>query len=301
MSNTTYNHVKAVSLTDYLPAFMEGTGKVTWDWASIATKKTTNRLTEQIFGVAGMGLPRQKGQLAPYFTDSMSELDPTTFTVVKYGIKSMFSYELLKFDHHVGDFLGRAGKEMGENFSYLRDLVVAQIFNRAVTSGYTMFDSAVLATTHTMASGDTLTNLGTPATLSYDNVFEGIKYFYSTLINQKGLKVIDKPEWIMTSPVNMKVLDAILSNTSQPDTMDRNDNGLKKYGLRAIYNPHMTSTTAYMIGSSKFKDDLMFFDAEPPTYDTEDDKELDGTVFRGKTMFGVGLKDFTHIWYNAGA
>lgn len=302
MSSTTYTHAKAVALIDYQPAFMEGTGKVTWNRGLVTTEKSTNRLTEQIFGLAGMGLPRQKGQLATYFTDSMGELDPTTFTMVKYGIKSMFSYELLKYDHHIGDLMGKAGREMGENFAYLKDLVVSQVLNRATTSGYTLFDGAVLAATHTMRSGDTLTNLLSAMSISYDNVYTGINYFYSTLINQAGLRVIDEPAYIITHPTNRKTLDKVLSATGEPDTMDLNNpNGLAQYNLKAVYNPHLTSTTAWMITSKKFKDDFIVWNVESPTYDMEDDKELDGSIIRGKTIFGVGLTDFKHIAYSAGA
>src|SRR3989304_1589783 len=133
---TTYTFPKALSLVDYQEPFVTGAQLYSWDWARLVTKKTTNRLTEQVFSYGGLPLPRATGEQEPVYIADMSEHGATTFTMVKYTLATRFSYEVLKYDQHIRDLMGKAGKDMGKSHAQAQDSVVAQAFNRATNASY---------------------------------------------------------------------------------------------------------------------------------------------------------------------
>ena len=81
MANTTFSFAKAISLTDYLPAFIQRYDKQSWPWEKIYSIKPTTNATEQVFSYAGFGQARKTGELDSIYYENMSELAATTFTV----------------------------------------------------------------------------------------------------------------------------------------------------------------------------------------------------------------------------
>ena len=299
MANT-YQFAKAVSLIDYQPAFMTGSKLQMWDWQQFTTIKQSDRLTEQVFSYTGLGLPRQTGEQNPFYFDEMRELGSTTFTNVKYTLSTRFSYELLKYDKHVRELARKAGKAMGSSHSYLRDLQVAQIFNRAFNSSYTGYDSVELCGAHTLDDGTSYDNDLGPTSLSFDNLWTLINHFSTSTYNHKGLLIQPKPKWLVTNPTNRSTVEKILESSAEPDTL-ANKNTVGNKGIMPVYCPHLTSTTAYFLLGEEFKDDLWFVNVETPRYDEEDDKNVHGTNLFSWQIFSTNFKEFINIVGDPGA
>jgi hypothetical protein len=308
---TTYTFPKALSLVDYQEPFVTGSKLYSWDWASIVTKKTTNRLTEQVFSYSGFGLPRATGEQAPVYMADMAEHGATTFTMVKYTLGTRFSYETMKYDWHIRDIMKKAGADMGKSHAQLQDTVVAQVFNRATNSSYPVDPAngtAALCASHTMADGTTVNNALTAASLSYDNLWSSVNYFTTSMYDQAGRRIIATPKFVLTHPQNAKLLEKILRANGEPDTVELNNpnllkDGVAKFftGLTPIYCPFLTSTTAYFLLDTDFANDLWFFTVESPQYDSEDDFMAHATAYKSWQIFTTGPKDFIHVAYNAGA
>ena len=299
MPATTNQFAKAISLVDYQPAFISGADTVSWDWKKLATLKTTNRKTEQVFSWAGLPIPAQTNELQPIYYADMAELPATTFTMTKYSLATSFSYELLKYDQHVRDLMAKAGKQMGNAHSYLKDVVIANIFNNATTA--TVYDSVALCGTHTTRSGDSVDNALAAASLSFDNLWSQIDYFSTALVNHSGMKFTSKPKYLVLNPIQAKTVEKILETDREPDQGDWNKNTLLKRGIQPLYCPHLTSTTEYFLVGENFADDLWVFTVEEPQFDMEDDFDRMGTKYRSYQIFGAGVKDYFEIVENPGA
>ena len=301
MANTTYNFAKAVSLTDYFENFVTGKDNYRWDWQQLVTMKQTNRMTEQVFSRYGLPTPIQVGQFEPITFYDMGELAATTFTAVKYGIATSFSYELLKFDWQITDLMGKAGKSMGQGHAYLRDRLVAEQFNDITTN--TAFDSVAICGTHTMTGGQSVDNDLTAASLDFDNLWGSINYFNTSMYNHSGQRITAKPKFVITNPVNQKILEKILSASGEPDTSDLNNpNTIKSlYDLKAVYCPHLSSTTQYILASDEFPGDFYFFSVDEPKYEEDADFDRHGLKLKSWQIFALGIKDFVNVVNNAGA
>jgi len=298
--NNTYRFAKSVALVDYMDPFRQNQDNYTWGWESISTKKSTNRATEQVFSFGGLPAAMQTGELQPIFYADMSEQAATTFTVNKFTLATMFSYEFLKDAYHLPDMMSEAGTAAGESHSFIKDQAMAAPLNRAFNSSYTMYDDVELCGTHTLDSGDSYVNKLTTASISYDNVWLGVNHFETTPLSQSGLYITDTPEYILYHPSKHKEVRAILESDKEPGTADNDKNTLKDYNLKPLPCRHLSTTTNWFIVGSKFKKDFLCIERETPQTATDDDFDRMGMKFRSHQRFAVGIRDFFWIVGNVG-
>ena len=301
MATTTYSHAKSIALTDYMPAFRQKNEQQTWDWEKLVTRKKTTRATEQVFSTTGLPAAYKTGELEPLYYADMAELAATTFTVGKYTLGTMFSYEFLQDQWHLPDQMKEAGTAAGESHQYIRDQVVASVFNRAFNSSYPTYDGVELCGTHTLKDGSSFDNDLTPASITYDNVWSAVNHFETTLLTQQGLYLKDKPEYLIYHPSKEKEVQAILKSSLEPGTADNDKNTLLQYSLKPVSCRFLTTTTNWFIAGSRFKNDFLFFDREKVQNDTEPDFDRHGMKFKSWQRFAVGTRDFLYIVGNPGA
>lgn len=302
MANTTFAFAKAISLTQYMPAFRTNAELQSWDWEKLVTKKTTKRATEQVFSYVGLPVARQTKELDTIHYANMAELDATTFTVNKFSLATMFSHELIEDNLHLPDLLKEAGASMGEAHAFIRDQAVAAVFNRAFNSSYTMYDGVELCGSHTMHDGTSLDNDLTPASLNFDNVWSAVNHFETSLVSHSGLYLRDVPKYLIYHPSYEKQVRTILRTTNgEPDTADNNANTLLDYNLVPVPCRHLSTSTYWFIAGSRFKKDFLFFTREGVKTAMEDDFDRMGIKIRTYQRFALGVREFIYIVGNPGA
>lgn len=302
MANTTYSHAKAISLVSYLPTYRSESEQYDWPWQSISTIKNTSNATEQVFSTAGLPMAQSRGQGEPAFFSDMAELAATTFTVAKYSVGTTFSDELISDNRNLPDLMKEAGAACGRSHAAAVDLVVAQIFNRAFNSSYTMFDGTEMCGTHTLNSGDSLDNDLGPTSLSYTSLWTSINYFETSMKNQAGLYEVDTPKVLVCHPSLLGTARKLLESGGEPDTASTNNaNTVQKYGLRIVTSRYFSSSTAWFLLGEKFKRDLCFFWNWKKRSKQWPDNENGGIKIKAEQRFAVGARDFIHIVGNPGA
>ena len=302
MANTTFSFAKAISLTDYLPAFRAKEQMQSWDWGKIVTKKSTKRATEQVFSYVGLPAARQTKELDTIYYANMAELDATTFTVNKFSLATMFSHELIEDNIHLPDLMAEAGSAMGDSHSFIRDQAVAAILNRAFNSSYATYDGVELCGTHTMKDGTSFDNDLTPASITFDNVWSAVNHFETTLISHSGLFIRDVPKFLIYHPSKEKEVRAILrSSNGEPGTADNDANTLLDYNLTPVPCRFLSTSTNWFIAGSRFKNDFLYFSREGVKKAMEDDFDRMGVKVRTYQRFAVGVRDFIYLLGNPGA
>jgi len=300
MANTTYNLSKAVSLTQYQKPFINGTELVTFDWKQFTTVKRTTNMTEQTYGYWGLGSPAQVNEQQPYVYYDMGELDATTWTMVKWGYGTRFSYEIIKYNRHLPDLLKESATRMGKGHSYLRDSRVARWFNRVATD--TAYDSVAFAGTHTLADGTSFDNNLTAASMSFDSLWTMLDFHLYQAYNQSGQLFVSKPKWLVMHPALMKTFEKIYRSPYESDQADWNANTIKAlWNITPVYNPLASSTTAYTLLTEDFKDDFLFWEVEAPQTFEDTDFDVDSVKIKSRQIFTLGARDFVHLVYNPGA
>lgn len=300
MANTTYAFTKAVSITDYMPAFKSTENKYTWDWKKLVTTRKTNRATEQVFSYATLPVARETSELEPVYYADMAELSSTTFTVAKYTLATMFSHELLQDNQHLPDLMKEAGESMGESHSYIRDVAIASTYNRAFNSSYPMYDGVELCGTHYMNDGTEVDNDLTGASISFDNIWLMLNYFETSMYSHAGIAIRDTPKYIIYHPIQEQNIRAVLESELEPGVADNDKNTVKSYGLIPVSCRHLTTDTHWFIAGSKWPKCHIYMPREGVKTATEDDIQRMGTHFVSWQRFAHGPKEFLYIVGNPG-
>jgi hypothetical protein len=303
MAMTTAHWTKNVSRQVFLPAYMAREGVYSWPWEKLYTVANSDHATEQVFAYSGMGAAQATAELEPAYFADMSELEETTFTHSKYTLGFMASQELVEDGKYV-DVIKDGGEAVADGLNYIVDYSTCNlVFNRAFSSTYPLYDGTELCGAHTLASGATLTNEGTAASISFDSLWLGINYFENTATRQDGLPLVDKPKYLLYNPVKEKLVAKVLSNTTghQPDSADQgNTDTLKGYGITGIPCRHLSTNYWFLLGERAMKD-LRFFWRIRREVKRDSDFDRDGLKIKARIRFSVGVADSPRIFGNTGA
>jgi len=257
-------------------------------------------MTEQTYSYWGLGNPSQVNEQQPYLYYDMGENEATTWTMVKWGYGSRFSYEVIKYNRHLPDLLKESATRMGKGHSYLRDSRVARWFNRLTTD--TAYDSVAFCGTHTLAEGTSFDNDITAASLNFDSLWSSVDFHLYQAYNHSGQLFVSRPKWLVTHPANMKTVEKIFRSPWEADQADYNPNTLKAlWNITPVYCPFLSSTTQFTLLTEDFKDDFIFFTVEEPQTFEDTDFDSDSVKIKSRQIFNLGAKDFLHLVNNPGA
>lgn len=294
----------ALSRQIFQPSFREKADTEHWDWRKIATVRNSKAATEQEFPTTGMGSAVATGELEPTYYGEFHELDKMTWTHTKYTLGSMISQEAMEDNQNLPELMGELGERIGEGQSYIVDYTVAQIFNRAFSSTYPVYDSGVaLCGTHTLKKDgvQTVSNYATTASsISFTTIWAAINYFNYGMYTHEYLPTTDTAKYLLYHPSQTRVVRKVLEAQGQPDTADNNPNTLLKYGLVPIPCRFLTSTYWFLLGS-KFPKDLIFYWRIQKETKEEPDFDRDAMKIKTRQRFSVKMREWMHIYGNAGA
>jgi hypothetical protein len=303
MAITTFALAKSIALTQYMKPFRSDSKLQTWAWDKISTRKGTKKATEQVYSTAGYPSARQTKEMETIYYADMAELDATTFTVNKYTLGTMFSHEVIEDNLHLPDLMKDAGSSMGSSHSFLRDQVMAAIFNRAFNATtQPMYDGVALCGSHTLQSSDSFSNELTAADITYDSLWSAVNSFQTSITAHSGLYLFDVPKWLVYHPSKEKQVKKILETTNgEPDTADNNKNTLRDYNIVPIPCRFLSTSTNWFLLGSRFKNDLLFLSREKVKTDMDDDFDRMAVKIRTYQRFATGVREFLYLFGNQGA
>jgi hypothetical protein len=130
-------------------------------------KQSSKRAWEEDVGVSGFGLASVKAEGAPVTFDTERQAFTTRYVPVVYALGFIITREMM--DDDLYDVVGQR-KAQGLAFSVrqTQEIVGANVYNRAFTTGYTGGDGSILAvSSHANIAGGTQSNvLSTASDLS---------------------------------------------------------------------------------------------------------------------------------------
>jgi len=304
MAMVTPEFARAVSRQIFQPAFRVSCDTKHWSWEQLATIKQSQAALEQQFGFTGVGAAVATNELSPFYYGRFQELPTAQWIHTKYTLGGMVSQELIEDNKNLPDIVSSLGTMIGEGHSYIRDYTVANLFVNAFSGGtsYYLYDSAYLCAAHTLQkSGGSVTNYLTAASLSFDNLWLAINFTAYSMFTHEGLPLTDAPKWLLYHPSQNKAVRKILeTDRGEPDTADNNKNTLTSYNIIPVPCRFFT-TTHWFLATTRFKEDLVFYDRISKEVKEDADFDRDAIKIRSRVRFSVKFKDWMHIVGNAGA
>jgi phage major head subunit gpT-like protein len=220
------------------------------EYTDIFNKETSSRAYEEYQGLSGFGLAQRKSEGQPIAMDSMRQGFTTRSTNVTYALGFIITRELYEDDQY-DKISAQRSRALAFSMRQTKEIVGANLINRAYTAGYTFGDGKVLcATDHPNAAGGTFSNTLAVASDLNQVALEQMAIDISNFTDDRGLKIAVMPKKLLVPPSLMFEAERILKSSLEYDTANNAVNALKSKNIfpeGIAINHYLTDTDAFFI------------------------------------------------------
>ena len=272
------------------------------EYTDLFDTETSRKAYEEDMGTSMFGLAAVKpeGNAVSYDTAQQGFL--TRYTHVTYGLGFIITREMVDDDQY--DVIGKK-RSQGLAFSIrqTKEVVASNVYNRAVTPGYTGGDGVVLlSASHVNVAGGTYSNITTAATLS-EATLEDLCIDIMEAKNDRGLNIALIPQCLVINPNLVFEADRILNSPLRVGTADNDLNAMKNMGKfpgGVKVNHYITDTNAYFIRTN-CPDGMKHFERRSDDFTMDNDFDTDNAKYKATGRYSFGWTDPRGLYGNMGA
>ncbi len=272
------------------------------EWSKLFEKNKSDRAYEEEVGYSGLGLASIKAEGAPITFDSDRQGFTTRYQHVTYANGFVITREMYE-DNQYQSVGARKASALARSLKRTKEIVGANIFNRAFTAGYTGGDGKTLiATDHPNVAGGTWSNqLGTAADLS-EAALEQACIDIWAFTDDRGLLIAAKPKSLLIHPSNQFEAKRILGTEGQVYSADNTLNAVKTMGVipEVVVNHYLTDADAWFILTDT-PDGLKYFERRGDAFEMDNDFDTENAKFKATGRYSFGWSDPRCIYGTAGA
>lgn len=244
------------------------------------------------FGLAGI---KAEGQAVDY--DSESQQWKKRYSHTVYGLGYVVTMEEME-DNQYEKVSKRRIKRLAFSMRQTKEVVAANVLNRAFTSGYTGGDGIVLASASHPSSVGNYSNLLTAADFS-EAALEDAVIQIGAAKNDRGLNIALRPMKLIF-PVNIQFdVNRVLKSELTPGTANNAVNAVRLVGIKPVLNHYLTDTDAWFI-KTDCPTGLTMFERRALTFTKDNDHDTDNAKAKATMRFSVGWTDPLTCFSNAG-
>lgn len=249
--------------------------------------------------LTGFGLVPVKAQGTAITYDTHSQGATTRYTHVPFGMGFIITHEELMDNLYLKRGTART-KALARSFRITKEIVAANVYNRAQTSGYTGGDGVVLSSTaHPTLNGTQSNRLATAADLS-EAALEDILILIRKAVDSRGLKIGLKAKTLHI-PVDLEFEAArILKSVQQSGTANNDVNAIRAMGMfpgGVKANPFLTDTDAFFVRTDA-PEGMKLFQREAATFSQDGDFDTSNLKYKGYERYSVGWSDWRAVYTN---
>jgi hypothetical protein len=294
---TTGNHPKA--LWPGMHAFF-GAQYNEWptEYTQIFDSEKSSKAYEEDTKLTGFGLAPIKSEGAGVSYDTESQGYTKRYTHVVYGLGYVVTEEELE-DNLYEIVSRRRIKRLAFSMRQTKEIVSANVLNRAFNSSYTGGDGKELcATDHPSMAGTFQNELTTAADLS-EAALEDLVILIGQAKNERGLNIALRPTKLII-PVNLQ-FDAkrILKSEMQSGTANNDINALKGMFDYSV-NHYLTDTDAFFL-KTNCPNGMQMFERRALAFAQDNDFDTANAKAKATMRFSVGWTDPLGMFGSPGA
>ena len=272
------------------------------EWDQLFEKNTSKKAYEEDVGVSGFGLARVKAEGAPIEYDSERQGWTTRYNHVVYALGFIITREMFEDDQY--DMVGqRKAKGLARSIRQTKEIVGANIFNRAFNSSYKGGDQKEMcATDHPLVAGGTFSNeLTTAADLSEAALEQAAIDIYA-FTDDRGLLIAAKPKKLVIASANQFEAARILDADGRTGTDSNDPNVLKNKGIipQTVVNHYLTDSDAWFI-LTDVNDGLKYFERRGDAFEMDNDFDTENAKFKATARYSFGWTDPRGVFGSPGA
>jgi hypothetical protein len=267
------------------------------------------------------GFARRKDQGSAYTIGSPRQNYLLTLTKARIGLRDSITWEMRKYDKYRE--IEKRMRGLGESSAMRIELDLTHMFTFGLQgASYTNMDGetvntqsadavALFSNSHTITGSATLVdNLNGTLAFNRTNLELGERLF-ANMVNMNDVKVVPKPDMIISSddPALVNAIGEFLKSQDAPDTAERAVNvyrGKFKHlilpllATTAAGAPSATGRFYWMLADTKKKDAIVEY-SEMPTFTAPspggngEDFDTDDWKFKSSASYAYGILDYKWI------
>ena len=278
------------------------------EWDKLFEKSTSRKAFEEDVGTSHFGLAVAKSEGSPVTYDAARQGFTSRYQHVVYALGFIITREA--FDDDQYDVVGKLkAQSLAFSMRQTKEIVAANIFNRAFSTSYVGGDSASLiasaggggSTTHPNVAGGTYTNgVATAIDLS-EAALEQACIDIADFKNDRGLKIAVRPRKLVIPKELMFEAHRILKTDGQVYSADNTLNAIKTMGMipEVVVNHYLTDTDAWFI-LTDVKNGLKYFERNGDEFTMDEDWDTENAKYKARARYSFGWTDPRGIYGSPG-
>lgn len=272
------------------------------EWEDLYEKHTSRKQFEEDVGISSFGLLAIKPETQSVQYDTEQQGFITRYTHIVYALGFMVSKEA--FEDDLYDVVAeKRSRSLAFVTRQTKDIVGANVYNRAFNSAYTFGDGVSLVNSaHPNAIGGTWSNTAAVNANLSEAALEQAVIDITKFTNDRGLRIAIMPQSIHIPTDLQFEIERILKSQYRIGTGNNDVNALVSMGRfpgGAKVNHYFTSTTAYFIRTN-CPDGMKYFERRGDSFEEDNDFDTDVAKFKVSGRYSFGNTDPRAIYANAG-
>ena len=272
------------------------------EWDKLFEKNTSDRAYEEDLGLSSFGLASVKNEGAPITFDTERQGFTSRYNHVVYALGFIVTREIFEDDQY-GKVGAQKAKALARSMRQTKEIVGANIYNRAFSGSYTGGDGqALISASHPNVAGGTFSNqIATAADLS-EAALEQAVIDIAGFRDDRGLLIAAKPEKLVIPYQLQFEAKRILGADGRVGTDLNDPNVLKDLGIfsNVVTNHYLTDSDAWFI-LTNVKDGLKYFERRGDQFEMDNDFDTENAKFKATARYSFGWSDPRAIYGSAGA
>lgn len=272
------------------------------EYSQIFDMENSKMAYEEDVEITGFGLAQVKSEGAGAAYEGQTQGYTKRYTHVAYSKGYIVTREEMDDNLYKSRSFKR-GKQLSFSFRTTKEIVAANILNRAFNSSYTGGDGKeLLATDHPSLAGTWSNELAVAADLSEASL-ESILTQIMEAKNSKGLQIAIRGQKLIVAPAEAFNAERILKSALQNDTANNAVNAIKSMGLLpggVCVNHYLTDSDAWFVKTS-VSDGLRGFQRTPFEFTQDNDFDTMNAKAKGYERYSFGWTDPRGLYGSPGA
>ena len=263
--------------------------------------KTTNQNYVEIVEQTSFGLAPVKAEGSSVAYDSHAQGATSRGTNKAYALGYIVTHEELADNLYEAVSMQRAGS-LAFSMATTRNIVGANVYNRAFNSSYTGGDAKeLLATDHPSLAGNQSNELASAADLSEASL-EDLTIQIMDAKNSKGLQIALMPKCLIVPTALVYDAQRILKSTLRVDSANNDLNALKSLSVipDVVVNNYLTDSDAWFVRTNA-PDSLCWYDREGVQFSKDEDFDTDNAKAKAYMRFVPFWGDWRGLYGSPGA
>lgn len=270
------------------------------EYTRIFDVRKSDKAYEKIAELTGLGLASVKAEGASIVYDIPGQGPETAFNHVTYGLGFTMSREAEE-DNQYQSVAENNVKALTWSMWTTKEIVHANILNRAANAAYIGGDGVSLASASHPTVNGTQSNLLTAADLSEASLEDAMTTIMQAK-NSRGLPVALRPVRLIVGPGQIFNATRILESDLRSSTDSNDVNAIKALGMvpEIVVNHYLDDPDSWML-QTNVPNGLISFQRRALDLEKDSDFDTENKKNKATERYSCGWGDFRALYYNTGS